>query len=42
MLELFLLFVGTRFIRRKWWVIGLAGLLWMALGVSSRPAGKST
>jgi len=32
MLELFLLFVGTRFIRRKWWVVGLAGLLWMALG----------
>jgi len=32
MLELFLLFIGTRFIRRKWWVVGLIGLVWMALG----------
>jgi hypothetical protein len=33
MVELILILIGTRTIRRKWWIVGLVGFLWTALGV---------
>ncbi len=32
MAQLFLLLLGARLIRRRWWVLGTLGLIWMALG----------
>lgn len=32
MVQLFLLLLGADLIRRRWWVIGAAGLFWMTLG----------
>jgi hypothetical protein len=33
MVELLLLLVGGGAVRRKWWLVGLLGLLWMAVGI---------
>lgn len=33
MIELLLLLIGARVIRRKWWVVATAGLLWLTLGL---------
>ncbi|MEP9375177.1 protease [Aquabacter sp. CN5-332] len=33
MVQLFLLLLGGRLLRRRWWVLGFLGLVWMALGV---------
>jgi uncharacterized membrane protein HdeD (DUF308 family) len=33
MVELSLLLIGTGLIRRKWWVVGLFGLVWLTLGI---------
>ena len=32
MIELFLLLIGGRVVRRKWWILFLLGSAWMALG----------
>lgn len=32
MVQLFLLLLGADLIRRRWWIIGAAGLFWMTLG----------
>ncbi|MBY0323911.1 MAG: protease [Reyranella sp.] len=32
MIELFLLLIGARVVRRKWWILFLVGFAWMALG----------
>ena len=32
MIELFLLLIGARVVRRKWWILFLLGSIWMALG----------
>ena len=32
MIEIILLLIGARVVRRKWWVVALAGSAWMALG----------
>lgn len=32
MIELFLLLIGARVVRRKWWILFLLGSAWMALG----------
>ena len=32
MIELFLLLIGARVVRRKWWILFLLGAAWMALG----------
>lgn len=33
MLELLLLLIGGGMVRRKWWLVGVLGLLWMAIGL---------
>ncbi|MBS0537192.1 MAG: protease [Proteobacteria bacterium] len=33
MFELILILLGTPMVRRKWWIVGLTGFLWTALGL---------
>ena len=33
MIEILLLLIGARVVRRKWWILGLIGTAWMALGI---------
>ena len=32
MIEIFLLLLGARVVRRKWWIVALAGSVWLILG----------
>ncbi|MBS7544245.1 HdeD family acid-resistance protein [Ancylobacter oerskovii] len=33
MIEVLMLLIGARAIRHKWWVVGIIGLVWLAMGV---------